>query len=75
MLSLQDSMPEIHRRVASYEYSVSSVGMNTEKDRKGPKRTEKDQKGTEKHVNTYYLPKRRKHEAECDCLLIRSGAN
>ena len=26
----------------------NAVGLNTEKDRKGPKRTEKDRKGTEK---------------------------
>ena len=35
----------------------NAVGLNTEKDRKGPKR---DRKGTEKDSLVYYLPKRRR---------------
>ena len=56
------------------------VGLNTEKDRKGPKRTEKDRKGpkrdrkktekgpkrTEKDALVYYLPKRRRKVGDID---------
>ena len=41
-----------------------AVGMNTEKDRKGQKWDRKAPKSTEKHVITYYLPKRRENVAE-----------
>ena len=39
-------------------YNLKTVGINTEKDRKGPKRTEKDRKGpkrTEKGPKRTYL--------------------
>ena len=48
---------------------IKWVGLNTEKDRKEPKRTEKDRKGTEKDRKgtekdalVYYLPKRRRKD-------------
>ena len=55
---------KISQNISLRQNTTTAVGINTEKDRKGPKRTEKGPKRTEKHVLLYYLPKRRRKVAD-----------